>query len=190
MWNVGSVSLKTAYCGTVYFFRAKHVHGWLFAWKGSSSSVSTAIFEQKYPPILCEYRMLQCYETKRRRNMRSESPKNVITFCSEINNWQVITIYILLMTGVLQMLSHSRRWLGPPLVASQQWQMREALVFFVWADVSVCFRFLCDFIYIYILFFVYIFFYLLLCPDHVFIGFQGALKLQDLQSLPYYALLQ
>ena len=46
---------------------------------------------------------------------------------SEINGWQVITIYILLMTGVLQMLSHSRRWLGPPLVASQQWQMREAV---------------------------------------------------------------
>jgi len=31
--------------------------------------------------------------------------------------FMVITIYILLMTGVLQMLSHSRRWLGPPLVA-------------------------------------------------------------------------
>ena len=29
---------------------------------------------------------------------------------------QVITIYILLMTGVLQMLSQNRRWLGPPLV--------------------------------------------------------------------------
>lgn len=29
----------------------------------------------------------------------------------------VITIYILLMTGVLQMLSQSRQWLGPPLVA-------------------------------------------------------------------------
>lgn len=31
--------------------------------------------------------------------------------------FMVITIYILLMTGVLQMLSQNRRWLGPPLVA-------------------------------------------------------------------------
>ena len=92
--------------------------------------------------------------------------EDVVTFCSEINGWQVITIYILLMTGVLQMLSHSRRWLGPPLVASQQWEMREAVQWrlsankgkqrlqafcvFVSADVSVCFRLFCTYTFVYL----------------------------------------
>lgn len=86
--------------------------------------VSTVIFERKYAPILCAW--ILCYATlvpKARKTVQQHEiwifcPKDVITF-SEINRWQVITIYILLMTGVLQMLSHSRRWLGPPLVASR-----------------------------------------------------------------------
>lgn len=145
--------------------------------------------------ILC-FATLVLKRGKQSSNMRfwGVFPEDVVTFCSEINRWQVITIYILLMTGVLQMLSHSRRWLGPPLVASQQWQMREAVQWrrsantgkqrlqafcvFVSADVSVCFRLFCTYTFVCL--------YLLWCITCIYLHFvqacciccQGIVKLQ------------
>ena len=67
-------------------------------------------------------------------------------------------------------------------------------MFFVWADVSVCFRFLCDFMYVYIYIQYIIFCIHLFLPVVVSRScihcFQGALKLQDLQvflTKPYYS---